>query len=154
METSGMVNLWNNIIHLFTHEQISIYASQDNSLKTTICSQNISYHKWNIYEHICKNTSFNHKYELLWVKNIYINIQKISLKYEKTVTHNISVSESSGCTTQVSLEVSDGPAEIARKLSTTSFENPTWHTDVDKQHTSAISCNISLTQCLLQKLQF
>ena len=130
METSGMLNLCNNIIHLFTQEQISIYASQDNSLKTKICSQNISYHEWNIYEHICENTSFNHKYELLWVKNIYINIKKISLQYEKTATCNILVSESSGCTTQVSPEVSDVPAEIARKLSTTSYENPTWHTDV------------------------
>ena len=37
METSGMVNLLNNIIHLFTHEQICIYPLQDNSLKTTIC---------------------------------------------------------------------------------------------------------------------
>ena len=61
---------------------------------------------------------------------------------KKTVTCNISVSESSGCTTQVIPEVSDVPADIARKFSTTSFENPTWHTDVDKQHT-AISCNIS-----------
>ena len=49
------------------------------------------------------------------------------------------MSESSGCSTQVSPEVSDVPTEIARKLSTTSFENPTWYTDVDKQHTTPIS---------------
>ena len=48
------------------------------------------------------------------------------------------MSESSGCTTQVSPEVSDVPAEIARKLST-SFKNPTWQPDVDKQHRKAIS---------------
>ena len=36
METSGMVNLWNNIIHLCTHEQICIYPLQDNSLNTII----------------------------------------------------------------------------------------------------------------------
>ena len=53
------------------------------------------------------------------------------------------MSESSGCTTLVSPQVSDVPADIVRKLSATSYENPTWHTDVDKQHTSAISCKIS-----------
>ena len=64
------------------------------------------------------------------------------------------MSELSGCSTQVSPEVSDVPAEIARKLSTTSFENPTWHTDVDNQHKTPISCNISQTQYLFQKLHF
>ena len=33
METSGVVNLLNNIIHVFTHEQICIYPVQDNSFK-------------------------------------------------------------------------------------------------------------------------
>ena len=64
------------------------------------------------------------------------------------------MSESSGCTMWVGPEVSDVPVDIARKLSTTLFENPTWHTDVDKQYTGMISCNISQTQYLPQKLQF
>ena len=64
------------------------------------------------------------------------------------------MSESSGYSTQVRPEVSGVPAEIARKLSTTSFENPTWHTDEDNQHTTPISCNISQTQYLFQRLHF
>ena len=74
---------------------------------------------------MCKNTSCNNKYALLEVKNIYISIKKISIQYEKTVAYNISVSESYGYTVEVSPEVSDVPAEITTKLSTTSFENPT-----------------------------
>ena len=72
----------------------------------------------------------------------------------RKLTCNISVTESSGCITQVSPEVLDVPADIERKLSTTLFENPTWNIDVDKQHASAISCNISQTQYLSHKLQF
>ena len=70
METSGMINLWRNIIHLVIYEQIPVYVSQDNSLKTTICSQHMSYHEetyMNIYvktPHFTKNMN---KYEL---KNI------------------------------------------------------------------------------------
>ena len=82
-------------------------------------------------------------FQLKISKYIY---KKISLQYYKTVTCNISVSQSSGCTIQIGPEVSDVPLDIARKLSTTSFENPTWHTDVDKQYTSTILCNISQTQ--------
>ena len=44
---------------------------------------------------------------------------------------------------EVDKEVLDVPVEIGRKLSRTSLENSTWHTDVDKQYTTAISCNIS-----------
>ena len=94
-------------------------------------TQNMNYDELRLYEEICK---------------------KISLQYQKTVTCNISVSESSGCTTPVSPQVSDLPADIVRKLSTTLYENPRWHTNVDKQHTSAISCKISQTQYLSQKL--
>ena len=54
---------------------------------------------------------------------------------------------------EVHPKVSDVPVDTATKLSTTSLENPTWHTDVDKQYTSTISCNISQTQYLCQKLQ-
>ena len=80
------------------------------------------------------------------MKNIYINIKKISIQYEKTVTYNISVSESYGYSIEVSPEESDVHAEMKTKLSTTSFENPTWHMDVDNQNTTPISCNISQTQ--------
>ena len=59
-------------------------------------------------------------YELRICKYIY----KISPQYYKTVTCNISVSESSGYTMPVGPEVSDVPVDIARKLSTTPFENP------------------------------
>ena len=77
----------------------------------------------------------------------------MSLQYNKTVTCNISVSESFECTMPVGPEVSDLPVDIARKVSTRSFDNPTWHSDVDKQYTTAISCNISETPYFCQKLQ-
>ena len=54
---------------------------------------------------------------------------------------------------EVHQEVSDLSVDIGIKLSTTSLENPTWHTDIDKQYTTVISCNISQTQYLCQKLQ-
>ena len=44
---------------------------------------------------------------------------------------------------EVDKEVLDEPVDVGRKLPRTSLENPTWHTDVDKQYTTAISCNIS-----------
>ena len=75
----------------------------------------------------------------------------MSLQYNKTVTCNISVSESIECTMRVGPEVSDLPVDIARKVSTRSFDNPTWHSDVDKQYTTAISCNISETPYFCQK---
>ena len=65
------------------------------------------------------------------------------MQYYKTLTFNISVSESSQCMMEVDKEVLDVPVDIGRKLSRTSLENPTWHMDVDKQYTTAISCNIS-----------
>ena len=43
---------------------------------------------------------------------------KKSLQYKKTVTCNISVSESFGCTTPASPQLSDLPADIEAKLST------------------------------------
>ena len=52
---------------------------------------------------------------------------------------------------EVHPEVSDVPIDLGTKLSSTLLENLTWHTDVDKQYTSAISCNISQTQHLCQK---
>ena len=95
---------------------------------------------------MCKNTSCNNKYAFLEVKNIYINMKRTSTQYEKTVTYNISVSESYGYSIEVRPEVSDVPAEITTKCSTTSFENPTWLMDVDNHNTTPISCNISQTQ--------
>ena len=74
------------------------------------------------------------------------------MQYHKTVTCNISVSESSQCTMEVDKDVFDVPVEIGKKLSRTSLENATRHTDVDKQYTIAISCNISETQYFCQKL--
>ena len=78
--------------------------------------------------------------------------KEIALQYEKSVTWNISVSASSQCMMEVQKELSDVPVGIGTKLST-SLENPMWHTDVDKQYTTVISCNISHTQYLCQKLQ-
>ena len=52
----------------------------------------------------------------------------------------------------VDKDVLDVPVEIGKKLSRTSLENATWHVDVDKQYTTAISCNISETQYFCQKL--
>ena len=97
----------------------------------------------NIYIKTHHFTKSMNDYELRISKYIY---KKISLQYYKTVTCNISVSKSSGCTMPVGPEVPDVPVDIARKLSTTLFENPTWHTDVDKQYTSAILRSISQTQ--------
>ena len=72
---------------------------------------------------------------------------------KKTATCNISVSESSGCTMEAHQEVSDLPVDIGTKLLTTSLENHNWYTDMGKQYTAAISCNISQIQYLFQKLQ-
>ena len=44
---------------------------------------------------------------------------------------------------EVHQEVLDTPVDIGMKLSTTSLENPNWHTDMDKQYTTVISYNIS-----------
>ena len=77
----------------------------------------------------------------------------MSLQYNKTVTCNISVSASFECTVPFGPEMLDLPFDIARKVATRSFHNPTWHSDVDKQFTTAISCNISETPYFCQKLQ-
>ena len=46
---------------------------------------------------------------------------------------------------EVDKDVIDVPVEIGKKLSRTSLENATWHTDVDKQYTTTMSYNISET---------
>ena len=89
-------------------------------------------------------------YELRIYKVIY---KEIALQYEKSVTWNISVSASSQYMMEVQKELSDVPVDIGTKLSTTSLENPMQNTDVDKQYTTVISCNISQTQYLCQNLQ-
>ena len=54
---------------------------------------------------------------------------------------------------RISGQLADLPAEIAEKLSKTSYENKKkWHIDVDKEDPSAISCKISQTQYLCLKL--
>ena len=47
--------------------------------------------------------------------------------------------------------MSDVPVDIGTKLWTTSLENPTWQTDVDKKCTTVIWCNISQTQYFMSK---
>ena len=74
------------------------------------------------------------------------------MQYQKTVTCNISVCTLSECTIEVDKDVLHVPVEIGKKLSRTSLDNATWHTDVDKQYTTTISCNISETQYFCQKL--
>ena len=74
------------------------------------------------------------------------------MQYHKTVTCNISVCTSSECTMEADKDVLYVPVEIGKKLSRTSLDNATWHTDVDQQYTTAISCNISETQYFCQKL--
>ena len=85
----------------------------------------MNYYELRIYEQICK---------------------KISFQYHKTVTCNISVSESSASATHVSAPPSDLPPEIESKLSLMSYDNAIWHTDFNKQDLSATSCKISQTQ--------
>ena len=85
-------------------------------------------------------------YELSIYENIY---KRISVQYHKTVTCNISVSESSPCTMELDKDVLDVPIEIEKKvIKNITWKVSTWHTDVDKQHTTAISHNISETQYL------
>ena len=89
-----------------------------------------------IQQHICKKTSFHKSmnyYELRIYKDIY---KEIALQYGKSVTCNISVRASCQCMMEVQKEVSDVPVDIGTKLSTTSLENPMWHTDVDKHYTT------------------
>ena len=49
------------------------------------------------------------------------------MQYYKTVTCNISVSESSQCMMEVDKEALNVPVDVGRKLSRTSLENATWH---------------------------
>ena len=74
------------------------------------------------------------------------------MQYHKTVTCNISVHTSSECRMEEDKDVLYVPVEIGKKLSRTSLDNATWHTNVDQQYTTAISCNISETQYFCQKL--
>ena len=80
------------------------------------------YYQLNIDEQICK---------------------KISFQYHKTVTCNISVSQSSASVTHVTASPSDLSPAIQSMLSSMSYDNATWHTDFYKQGPSATSCKIS-----------
>ena len=86
-------------------------------------THNMNYYHLNIYEQICN---------------------KISFQDHKTVTCNISVSQSSASITHVSAPPSDLPPEIQSKLSI-SYDSATWHTDFYKKDPSATSCKISQT---------
>ena len=59
------------------------------------------------------------------------------------------MSGSSVCTREVSGQLEDLHAEIAEKVSKTSYKNEKWHTDGDP---SAISFKISQTQYICLKL--
>ena len=61
------------------------------------------------------------------------------------------MSESSVCTKVGTGQPADLPAEIVEKLTKTSYDNDKWHTDVDKEDPTAITCKISQTQYLFQK---
>ena len=65
-------------------------------------------------------------------------VKNISFQYHKTVTHNISVSQSSASVTHL-------PPAILSKLSSMSYDKATWHTVFYKQDPSATSCMISQT---------
>ena len=82
--------------------------------------------------------------------NIYMNkyVKKISFQYHKTVTVNISVSQSSALPTP-----SDLPHAIESKISSISYDNATWHKLFFKQDPSATSCMISQTPYLCIKAQ-
>ena len=100
--------------------------------KTTIFSHNMNYKHLNIYTQIRK---------------------KISCQYDKTVTFNISVSQSSESETH-GTSTPDLPLEIKGKISSDSYDNATWYTDFCKQDPSATSCKILQTQYLCLKVQF
>ena len=81
----------------------------------------MNYNHLNIYKQICK---------------------KISCQYHKTVTFNISVSQSSHSQTHGTATPSDFPPAIQNKISSVSNDNATCHTDFCKQDASATSCKI------------
>ena len=80
----------------------------------------------------------------------YICIQ-ISFQYHKTVTFNISVSQSSAPVIHGTATPSDLPPAIERKISSISYDNATWHKDLLKQDPSATSCMKSQTRYLCIK---
>ena len=59
---------------------------------------------------------------------------------------NISVSQSSSSLTHGTAAPSDLPPAIHSKISSTSYDNATWHTDFFKQNPSATSCRVYQTQ--------
>ena len=53
----------------------------------------------------------------------------MSCQYHKTVTFNISVSQSSECQTHGTATPPDLPPAIESIISSVSYDNATWHTD-------------------------
>ena len=87
--------------------------------------------------------------------NIYKHIlKKISCQYDKTVTFNISVSQSSESQTCGTSTQPDLPLAIKSKISSVSYDNAIWHTDLCKQVASATSCKILQTLYLCLNVQF
>ena len=114
----------------------------------------MNYYQLNIYEQICKKPHFTHNMNY-YKLNIYEQIcKKISFQYHKTVTCNISVSQSSESQTHGTSTPSDLPPAIQSKISSVSYDNATWHTDFCKQDASATSCKIFQTLYLCLKAQF
>ena len=80
----------------------------------------------NKQQHICKKTSF-HKSINYFELRIYKDIsKKFHCNMKKTVTCNILVSESSGCTMEVNQQVSDLPLDIGMKI----IDNITWKSEL------------------------
>ena len=78
--------------------------------------------------------------------NIYKQIcKKIPCQHDKTVTFNISVSQSSESETHGTSTQPYLPLAIRSKISSVSYDNATWHTDFCKQDASATSCKILQT---------
>ena len=96
----------------------------------------MNYNHCNIYKLICKY------------------VKKKSCQYHKTVTFNISVSQSSKSQTHGTATPPDLPPAIESKISSVSYNNATWHTDFCKQDASATACKICQTLYLCLTAQF
>ena len=93
----------------------------------------MNYNHWNIYKQICK---------------------KMSCQYHKTVTFNISVTQSSESQTHGTATSPDLPPAIESKICSVSYDSAAWHTDFCKQDASATSCKIFQTLYLCLTAQF
>ena len=71
----------------------------------------------------------NEEYIKTYIKDFNYNVTK-------NVTSTILAHELSQHTTQIDQDMSELPVEITKKLSATTLESPTWHTDIQKGNTS------------------